>query len=153
MFITEAKPERPLKYETTRPVSGYRHRPASGTSSVRGRRHSVPTQRPVTTSISRIELHSRTGLDYNIEPEYEENYEPEIHVENQSSDDTFNENHHGDDDNVVEEPPIMVTVRKGHPMDTFVEDLRLANEMELDFKKSAVELQKKLGLESSGFVY
>ena len=53
---------------------------------------------------------------------------------------------------VEERPPIAVKVRKPHPMDKFVEDLRMVAEMENDFQRNAKQLQKKLGLETSGFV-
>lgn len=164
VFLTEARPERPMKYETTRPVSGNKHRPASGTSATRGRLRSAPVRRPAPTSINRKELHNRTGLDHNIEPQNDENHEPEMqNTENQSAEDSFtdsrvtaehhDENDDGDDTAVKEKPPLKVKVKKAHPMDQFVEDLRLVGEMELEFKKSAIELQKKLGLESSGFVF
>ncbi|XP_045191544.1 uncharacterized protein LOC123548399 isoform X2 [Mercenaria mercenaria] len=159
VFMTEAKPERPLKYETTRPTSGKKPRPGSGTASIRGRRHSAPARRPAPTLINRKELHNRAGLDHNNEPENDEN-EPELqNFESQSANNSLNnsncsDEHNGDGDNVVKEkPPLKVKVKKGHPMDKFVEDLRHVSEMELDFKNSTLQLQKKLGLDGSGFIY
>lgn len=52
-----------------------------------------------------------------------------------------------------EKPPMSVKVRKGHPMDQFMNELRMADEMEQNFKKSAIELQRRLGIETDGFVY
>ncbi|XP_060586870.1 uncharacterized protein LOC132742458 [Ruditapes philippinarum] len=159
VFMTEPKPERPLKYETTRPTSGKKPRPGSGTASLRGRRHSAPTRRQAPTLINRKELHNRSELDHNNEPENDE-IEPELqNIENQNMNTSFNEGNLSDEqnccgDNIVKEkPPIKVKVKKGHPMDKFVEDLRLMGEMELDFKNSTLQLQKKLGLDGSGFIY
>ena len=65
----------------------------------------------------------------------------------------IDEQNGGGDDTVREKPPIKVKVNKGHPMDKFVEDLKRMGEMEHDFKDSTLQLQKKLGLESSSYVY
>ena len=165
MFITEAKAERPLRYETTRPVSG-KPKPHPGPA-YRGRRNSAPTRRPPPpTHINKKEIHSRTRPSHQDENlNQSEDSESSPNTQDQSDHVTADGDHvtpdlqkggRDDDGNKGEQSPretISVNVKKPlDPVDAFVEELRLMGEMEMDFKKSTFQLQKKLGLETDGFV-
>ena len=139
VFITEGKADRPLRYETTRPISG-KPRPITST---RERRNSVPSRRTsAPATFSKKELHSKDEpVDLRIETEFEDQ---SGHVTADSQEEEILTN---------EKPPMSVKVKKGHPMDKFMNDLRMIDEMEQNFKKSAIDLQKRLGIETDGFVY
>lgn len=116
-------------------------------------------RRAAPATVTRKDLHSKSAtgwmgdddLDHRDIPDSPEQLDEglkEVMKANEAAvDETESE------DRAQEKPPMTVKVKKPHPMDKFVEDLRLMNEMEMDFKKSAIQLQKKLGLETSGFVY
>lgn len=144
VFITEARQERPLKYETTRPVSG-KSKPST-TSAAHVRRNSAPShQANAPAAISKKELHSK---DEPVQSDMDRN-------ENNSEDQSGHVTADNQEEEVLssEKPPMSVKVRKGHPMDQFMNELRMADEMEQNFKKSAIELQRRLGIETDGFVY
>ena len=144
VFITEGPQERPLKYETTRPISG-KQKSAINTTKVR--RNSAPSQRTgAPSTVLKKELHNRG------EPDYMDEVEKENHVENQSNHMTADDDG-GEEEMISEKPPMSVKVKKSHPMDKFMNDLRMIDEMEQNFKKSAIDLQKRLGIETDGIVY
>ena len=145
MFITETKRERPLKYETTRPVSGKQKSTTISTKHVRG--NSAPSRRTSAPSaILRKELHTREEPVHNDEETKNNN------VENQP-DHVTADNCEEEEVLISEKPPMSVKVKKGHPMDKFMNDLRMIDEMEQNFKRSAIDLQKRLGIETDGIVY
>ncbi|KAL4234297.1 hypothetical protein ACF0H5_005948 [Mactra antiquata] len=164
-FITETRPERPLKFETTRPISGNKRGIVRSNIAQRGRIRSAPARRLAPTTVKKKELHIRSNTDENDNNfDNDDNYEPELQNLDPGNHDNYSprENYHGnnftsdkhnENDIVEEKPPIKVKVKKGHEMDQFVEDLKLMTEMEQDFKKSTLQLQKKLGLETGGIVY
>ncbi|XP_052817428.1 uncharacterized protein LOC128243601 isoform X1 [Mya arenaria] len=159
MFLTEEKPNRPLKYETTRPISGKR-RPLSGNPATRGRIKSAPARRAVPPTVVRKDLHSKSAHDFGDDGSTEQNDELQDIGRRNSTEYNISENDfdlrsdgvESQSEVVEDKPPMAVRVKKGHPMDKFVEDLRMVSEMEETFKKTALQLQKKLGLETSGFV-
>ena len=139
MFITEGKSERPLRYETTRPISG---KPRPNTST-RERRNSAPSRRTSAPAMfAKKELHSK---DEPFNLRIETNFEDQSgHVTADSQDEEILTN---------EKPPMSVKVKRGHPMDKFMNDLRMTDEMGQMFQKSAIDLQKRLGIETDGIVY
>ncbi|WAR11945.1 hypothetical protein MAR_026125 [Mya arenaria] len=159
VFLTEEKPNRPLKYETTRPISGKR-RPLSGNPATRGRIKSAPARRAVPPTVVRKDLHSKSAHDFGDDGSTEQNDELQDIGRRNSTEYNISENDfdlrsdgvESQSEVVEDKPPMAVRVKKGHPMDKFVEDLRMVSEMEETFKKTALQLQKKLGLETSGFV-
>ncbi|KAH3855137.1 uncharacterized protein LOC127870930 [Dreissena polymorpha] len=171
-LITEGKPERPLKYETTRPVSG-KSRPASGKLGGAGKNRikSASLNRTAPATFVKKNLHSKSANqqadDNSFLAEADVNQNGNQNSERsgvtspdndqgEASQYTDQAGRHSDDsdENVVEnKPPMAVKVKKGHDMDKFVNELKMMAEMENDFKKSVIQFQKKLGLETGGFVY
>lgn len=141
-----------MKYETTHPVST-RRRPVSGKPAARPRVKSAPVNRPAPASISKKDLHRKSSLENPGETTQEIPEDSNAGLDEVAQANGAFVDDAETDQNVQEKPPMSVKVKKSHPMDKFVEDLRLMNEMETDFKKSTLQLQKKLGLETSGFVY
>jgi len=154
--MTDGRMGRPLKYETTRPISN-RRRPISGKVNTRPRIQSAPARRAAPATITKKDLHRKSSIDngddnYQSQDDYC-NEAPVADVNEVAKANGAQDGENEDDEKVEQKPPISVKVKKGHPMDKFVEDLRLMNEMELDFKKQTLDLQKKLGLETSGIIY
>ena len=88
------------------------------------------------------ELHSKDeSLDLRIETDFDDQ---SGHVTAENQDEEISTN---------EQPPMFVKVRRGHPMDKFINDLKMTDEMGKNFQKSAIELQKRLGIETDGIVY
>ena len=164
VFLTEGRSERPLRYETTRPVSG-KPRPGSE-SNLRQRRNSASNaeQRPPPSNVNRKEQHNRSRLGHS-HSQYELYARTENQDENVSGDHvnepvTFEDSGHmtSEEEEQVELPPrektpMAVKIRRNDPVDKFVEELKQMQEMELDFKNSAIQLQKKIGIDSDGFVF
>ena len=144
-FITQ-KNERPMKYETTRPVSGKK------TSTHRLK------------SASEGNIGQKTFIAIPLVPEYNECQYVNEDDENNRNDESDKDNtdvHDVDYDSDLDleaynKPPIKVRVdsaqkRPAH-MDKFVKELQTMEAMEKDFKKSALQLQKKLGINFNGMV-
>ncbi|CAG2191748.1 unnamed protein product [Mytilus edulis] len=142
-FMTQ-KSERPMKFETTRPVSA--KTPGKKSSTLKSA--SEP-------NMGRKTLEPFPTFQVNMS---NQDIEDEKHLD-------INDNaceNSGDDssDFDIEEfrnPPIKVRVesapvkRPAH-VDKFVKELQTMEEMERDFKKNAIHLQKKLGIDSNGLV-
>lgn len=143
VFITESKIDRPLKFETTRPVSG---KPKPTTTSLRHRRNSAPSRRTSAPStFIKKELHEKDEPVQNDGEDIENDIEDQLdYVAVDGQDEEIQ---------ASEKPPLSVKVKKGHPMDKFMNDLRMIDVMEQNFKKSAIDLQKRLGIETDGIVY
>ncbi|XP_052062295.1 uncharacterized protein LOC127702226 isoform X2 [Mytilus californianus] len=142
-FMTQ-KSERPMKFETTRPVSA--KTPGKKSSTLKSA--SEP-------NMGRKTLEPFPTFQVNTS---NQDIEDEKHID-------INDNacENSDDDSSdfdIEEyrnPPIKVRVesapakRPAH-VDKFVKELQTMEEMERDFKKNAIHLQKKLGIDSNGLV-
>lgn len=148
-FITQ-KNERPMKYETTRPVSGTTVNKKTSSNKLR--------------SASDPNIGQKTFIAVPLAQEYKESQ----HI---NEEDGNNRNNNGDHDNTdvydvdydsdldleaYNKPPMKVRVdsapkRPAH-VDKFVKELQTMEEMEKDFKKSAIQLQKKLGINFNGMV-
>ena len=171
MFITQTN-ERPLKYETTRPIL---HKPKSAgnrrpPTANQGKRVSID-RRPVLVTNGRQNgtamvdngSHNNQGphdypgqeaYDYQgqgHEPRGEEGWDqdspegqgylPESYMDSEQS-----------------QPPLAVRVKSAHVrrpafIDEFADDETTMINMEKDFKKTALSLQKRLGIEDSGVVF
>lgn len=150
-FITQ-KSERPLKYETTRPISG-KVKVKKSTASNKLKSASDPS------------IGEKTSLPSPPAHEEQENVENVENIENCEDKDNIgndkNDEETGDYDsdfdlNDYNKPPMKVRVnsapkRPAH-VDKFVQELQTMEEMERDFKKSAIQLQKKLGIDLNGMV-
>ncbi|XP_076111824.1 uncharacterized protein LOC143080053 isoform X1 [Mytilus galloprovincialis] len=142
-FMTQ-KSERPMKFETTRPVSAKTPGKKSSTlKSASEPNMGKKTLEPFPTfqvNMSNQDIEDEKHLDINDNA-----------CENSGDDSS---------DFDIEEfrnPPIKVRVesapvkRPAH-VDKFVKELQTMEEMERDFKKNAIHLQKKLGIDSTGLV-
>ncbi|XP_005109302.1 uncharacterized protein LOC101847530 isoform X2 [Aplysia californica] len=169
-FITQRN-ERPLKYETTRPVS-------SKPRSAKQRRNSdgVPVKRvqidkrPVLISQTDV-IHASSGWQGQAGQDSEDSSSPQRGQDSPHKnggrysphDDGPNYDHDGFDsegadfENLHSKPPMAVrvksaSVRRPAFIDEFANDEQAMKDMENDFKKTALSLQKKLGINDTGIV-
>ncbi|XP_076470463.1 uncharacterized protein LOC143300577 [Babylonia areolata] len=130
--------ERPLKYETTRPVSGKRG------SSARTRQ----------TSASSTDAMPQFNSNLNANCADDSTH----HHQNDASfaDQTFDDLEDGEAEAELSQPPISVRVKNAvarpGSIDQFSQDLQAMEQMEAVFKMNTLALQKKLGLPDSGMV-
>ena len=164
MFVTQ-KNERPLKYETTRPV-----KPKSAPP----RRNSLGSQGKKVKFDKKSILMSHTDIISSVngmlpEPHPEEPAFVHIHSHPHSSELTgdqleMNDDFEGfesdflDNENISSKPPLAVRVKSAHVrrpgfIDEFAKEEIAMKDMENDFKKTALSLQKRLGIDNSGIVF
>ena len=142
-----ASEERPLKYETTRPVSGKkslankaRRHSTSGSSPTRpGAKASANTNTNADSAQEDLQENLNNSTAEQVPPFYED-----LEEEDQPS------------DLAAGRPPISVRVKNAitrpESVDKFSDDLRNMEEMEKMFKKNTAALQKKLGLPENGMI-
>ena len=139
-----ASEERPLKYETTRPVSGKK------SVANKDRRHSTSGSSPTrqgakaNTSADSAQEDLQENLNNSTAEQVPPFYEDLEEEEDQPS------------DLAAGRPPISVRVKNAitrpESVDKFSNDLRNMEEMEKMFKKNTAALQKKLGLPENGMI-
>ncbi|KAL3859021.1 hypothetical protein ACJMK2_009261 [Sinanodonta woodiana] len=152
VFLTE-KPVRPLKYETTRPVSlkpksaGPRGRVNSGQHR---KEHSASSRKGLERQNSKQDDGAQQEGDQEIQQQqHEENGETEFSEAVQSPEDEEEQ----DEEVTRTKPPMMVHVRRPEAVNKFAADLKKMSEMEENFRKTAIELQKKIGISEGGMVF
>ena len=140
-----ASEERPLKYETTRPVSGKK-------SANKARRHSTsgssPTRPGAKASTNANTDSAQEDLQENLNNSAAEQMPPFY--------EDLEEEEDQPGDLAAGRPPISVRVKNAitrpESVDKFSNDLRNMEEMEKMFKKNTAVLQKKLGLPENGMI-
>ena len=166
MFVTQ-KGERPLKYETTRPVSG---RPSKQKvkSSLRSASQPSISVQPNYADIH-TKLHSNAQLE-ECDDDVDE-VEDDLHMEainrlqdrydeERNIDHVQHAQYSSDSEEEVREDlignnlRIRVDVATHQPKSVgkFVEEMKTMQAMEKDFNKTAEQLQKKLGISSQGMI-
>ena len=130
--------ERPLKYETTRPVTAVdkTHHSRANKSAKRSKKF-VPPADP-----GRIEvdyLGDGRGIVLPVRP---------INPDEEDDEDTSR----GKPRETVEMVQLRMRLQKPDSVKSFEKDLNSMEMMESDFRKKALELQKRLGISSDGIV-
>ncbi|KAJ8302795.1 hypothetical protein KUTeg_019191 [Tegillarca granosa] len=139
VFVTQ-KNERPLKYESTRPFSG------------KGKKNNKKSQR--------LRSASEPFINFYEEEEEKEIQEETANGNNENENVSFEEELSDTEETTVKEdlisPALRVRVKSAvnrpQHVDKFVNDMQQMAELEKDFQKTAIELQKKLGISEMGMV-
>ncbi|KAK3085300.1 hypothetical protein FSP39_001249 [Pinctada imbricata] len=143
VFLTQ-KNERPMKYETTRPVSAK----TPGKQQNRRKKSANGNLR----SMSESAIINQVPIAETVEHVPEEENVPEAEEEEMiRNDEQYS------DEEVEQRAPIKINVgnyqkRPAH-VDKFAEDLKRMEQMENEFKKNTLQLQKKLGIDEMGTIY
>lgn len=164
--MEEDHSDRPLKYETTRPVSGKRTTSASGklrkglafSATVQG---NAP-QPPGNTAAGGVGggNHQPDENQHHNSPNHSLNNSMDAsqHLQQQQSVPAFSEDFddYGQDSAAAERPPISVRVQNAitRPefIDRFAVDLQNMENLENEFRKNTLSLQKKLNLPENGMI-
>lgn len=134
-----------MKYETTRPISG------------KGQGRKMGSRLKSTSEVNLSRRKEEIQVPVEEAKEEENEQENEINNNNNHNADYAEEDSDSDFDyESFNKAPIKVRVnsapkRPAH-VDKFVTDLQTMEAMEKDFKKSAISLQKKLGIDMNGMV-
>lgn len=132
------QPERPLKYETTRPVSGTKSansRPSSATkkqTDTKLKGSKVALVQNGTTAVKPLQSEDKMAVSF-------EDYEDLLATEDNDVDPDIG-------------PPMKIDITKPQSVVKFEREIEMMRKMEHDFQRTTFALQKKLGIGSDGIV-
>ena len=127
--MTVPKSERPLKYETTRPISASvtninnDQQQTKSQGQTQGRRRAMSAGHKL-----KQKTQSLTDL-------------------------TDGHSRQQNDQEQPNPPPMKIKIRPPESVTKFTDDMHRMNAIETDFKKTTMELQKKLGISPEGLIY
>ncbi|CAG5120753.1 unnamed protein product [Candidula unifasciata] len=166
VFVTQ-KGERPLKYETVHPVDSKPRSAKHRGSSAGGLNTRVPGHSKVLTvsltdviSASSKPTSSTVAVGYSEDdPNDEMNKKKELHEDKGNEDVTVDHDHSDNEipSSPADKPPVAVRAKSAFQrrpafIDEYAKDEQKLNNIEEDFQKNVVNLQKKLGISDSGMV-